>query len=71
MKRRHQPKELPEIRPCKCGDIGVTLRPRGGRWSVHCLSRDCDCAVRGFETELEAILAWNAKTMREGKEATK
>jgi hypothetical protein len=59
-----QQKPLPELRPCKCGDIGITLRPRGGRWSVHCLSPACDCMVRGFATEREAILAWNKEVQK-------
>lgn len=57
-------KELPEILPCRCGDIGITLRPRGGAWSVHCLRRDCNCSVRGFETEEKAILAWNKEVTK-------
>ena len=59
------PKKMPEILPCKCGDIGFTLRPRGGHWSVHCLNPACDCEVRGFATELEAILAWNEEVEKE------
>ena len=29
-------KEPPEPLPCKCGDIGVPLRPRGGRLYDFC-----------------------------------
>ena len=61
-------KKLPEILPCKCGDIGVTVRPRGGKrfrpWSVYCLSPTCGCHVRGFEHEAEAILAWNEEVTK-------
>lgn len=61
-------KTLPEIRPCKCGDIGITLRPRGGKcphpWTVACLSPDCDFVVRGYDSEKEAILAWNREVMK-------
>lgn len=55
--------EPPEIMPCKCGDIGVTLRPRGGKWAVYCLDQNCDCHVRGFATEAKAIEAWNKKAV--------
>lgn len=57
-------KEPPQLLPCKCGDIGVTLRPRGGAWAVYCLRRDCDCMVRGFATEAEAIEAWNEEVIK-------
>ena len=57
-------KKLPELLPCKCGDIAITLRPRGGAWSAHCLSPTCDCMVRGFTTEKEAILAWNKEVQK-------
>lgn len=59
-----QQKPLPELRPCKCGDIAITLRPRGGKWSAQCLSPACDCMVRGFATEREAILAWNEEVQK-------
>ena len=59
---------LPEIRPCKCGDIAVTIRPRGGKcphpWTVSCLNPKCDKVVRGFDSERAAILAWNAEVMK-------
>ena len=54
----------PEILPCKCGDIGITLRPRGGSWSVTCLNPKCDRAVHGFTTELKAIRAWNEEVAK-------
>ena len=61
-------KDLPEVLPCKCGDIGITLRPRGGKcphpWTVYCLNPDCDFAVRGFDSQKKAILAGN-KEVRE------
>lgn len=61
-------KTLPEILPCKCGDIAITLRPRGGKrghpWSVVCLNPKCDRAVRGFDNPREAILAWNEEVMK-------
>lgn len=59
-----QQEKLPEILPCKCGDIAITLRPRGGKWSVHCLSPACDCMVLGFNTEREAIVAWNEEVQQ-------
>lgn len=58
-------KEPPKPLPCKCGDIGVTVRPRGGRWAVYCLSPACDCHVRGFNTEAKAIEAWNKEVTKE------
>ena len=68
MRRQRPPKVLPEILPCRCGDIGVTIRPRGGRcphpWSVHCLNPKCDTMVRGFDSEVEAIVAWNKEVKR-------
>lgn len=57
-------KKPPEILPCKCGDIAITLRPRGGAWSVHCLSPKCAKMVRGFGTEVEAIEAWNKEVTK-------
>lgn len=66
--RPRPPKVLPEILPCKCGDIGVTIRPRGGKcphpWTVACLSPDCAFVVRGFDSEKEAILAWNKEVAK-------
>lgn len=53
-------KEPPKPLPCKCGDIAVTLRPRGGRWAVYCLNPACDRHVRNFTTETAAVGAWNA-----------
>ena len=64
MARQRQQQKLPEILPCKCGDFAITLRPRGGSWSVHCFSPTCDCMARGFSTEREAILAWNEEVQR-------
>lgn len=68
---RYTPKDqktLPEILPCKCGDIGITLRPRGGKrikpWSVVCLNPKCDHAVRGFDKPWEAIMAWNEEVRK-------
>ena len=59
---------LPEILPCTCGDIAITLRPRGGRrgkpWSVVCLNPKCDRAVRGFDKPWEAINAWNEEVKK-------
>lgn len=67
MRRQRPPKVLPEILPCKCGDIGVTIRPRGGKsrhpWSVYCINPNCDTVVRGFDSEVEAIVAWNKEVM--------
>jgi hypothetical protein len=60
-----RPEILPTILPCKCGDIGVTVKPRGGRWAVYCLRPACDCYVRGFATEVEAIAAWNKEVKKE------
>ena len=57
-------KKLPELLPCKCGDIAVTLRPRGGAWTVYCLNPTCDRLIRGFATEEEAILAWNKEVQK-------
>ena len=57
-------KEPPKPLPCKCGDIGVTLRPRGGRWAVYCLSPACDCHVRNFGTEAQAVEAWNKEVAK-------
>ncbi len=64
MEQKHLPKVLPEIQPCKCGDIGVTVRPRGGRWAVYCLRSTCDRHVRGFSSEAAAIRAWNKEVMK-------
>ena len=61
---RPQKKEPPQLRPCKCGDIGITLRPRGGAWSVHCLNPKCGTMVRGFATEAEAVVAWNKEVTK-------
>ena len=61
-----QQQALPEILPCNCGDIAITIRPRGGKWSVQCLSPNCDCMVRGFTTERQAILAWNEEVQKDG-----
>lgn len=58
------PEILPTILPCKCGDIGVTVKPRGGRCAVYCLRPVCDCHVRGFATEVEAIVAWNKEVAK-------
>lgn len=52
-------KPAPTPLPCKCGDIAVTVRPRGGWWAVYCLGPACDCCVRGYATETEAVEAWN------------
>ena len=61
-------KTLPEILPCKCGDIAVTIRPRGGKcphpWTVSCLNPTCDMVVRGFDSEKAAILAWNKEVTK-------
>jgi hypothetical protein len=57
-------KNPPEIKRGKCGDIGITLHPRGGAWSVTCLNPKCDMVVRGFTTELKAIAAWNEEVMK-------
>jgi hypothetical protein len=57
-------KPAPTPLPCKCGDIAVTLRPRGGAWSVHCLNPACDCAVRGYRTEAAAVAAWNKEVTK-------
>lgn len=66
--RLQDPSNLPEILPCKCGDIAITLRPRGGRrgkpWSVVCLNPKCDRAVRGFDKPWEAINAWNMEVKK-------
>ena len=62
-----QEKKLPEILPCMCGDIGITLRPRGGAWSVYCLNPKCETMVRGFATERDAIQAWNEEVLKHGK----
>lgn len=64
MRRQRPPKVLPEIQSCKCGDIGVTVKPRGGRRAVYCLSPACGCHVRGFDTEAEAIRAWNKEVAK-------
>lgn len=64
MAKPKKKKEPPQLLPCKCGDIGITLRPRGGAWSVYCLSPNCGMAVRGFATELEAIEAWNEEVAK-------
>ena len=62
------PSNLPEILPCKCGDIAITLRPRGGRrgkpWSVYCINPKCYRCVRGFDNPWEAIRAWNKEVMK-------
>lgn len=62
---------LPEILPCKCGDIAITVRPRGGRrgnpWNVVCLNPNCDRAVRGFDNPWEAIRAWNEEVKKSMK----
>lgn len=62
-------KEMPEILPCKrCGDIGITLRPRGGKrghpWRVVCLNPKCDFAVRGYDNPWAAIRAWNEEVRK-------
>lgn len=61
-------KFLPEILPCRCGDIAVTIRPRGGKcpapWTVSCLNPKCDRVVRGFKSEKAAILAWNKEVIK-------
>lgn len=61
-------KDLPELLPCKCGDIAITLRPRGGKrvtpWRVVCLNPNCDRAVRGFDNPWDAIRAWNEEVMK-------
>ena len=62
--RTRKKKEPPQLLPCKCGDIGITLRPRGGAWSVHCLNPKCDTMVRGFATEADAIEAWNEEVTK-------
>ena len=62
-------KDLPEILPRKCGDIAITLRPRGGKrikpWRVVCLNPKCECAVRGFDKPWEAINAWNEEVRKQ------
>ena len=61
-------KDLPELLPCKCGDIAITLRPRGGKrvtpWRVVCLNPNCDRAVRGFDNPRDAIRAWNEEVTK-------
>ena len=52
-------KKAPEPLPCKCGDIAITLRPRGGKWTCACLNPKCSAVVRGFATEKQAVEAWN------------
>lgn len=52
--------ESPELLPCKCGDEGHIVRPRGPRrWGVYCLNPACDHHAAGYDTETEAIEAWN------------
>ena len=58
-------KELPEMLPCKCGELHpVCTRDKHEGWKVICLRPQCNVAVRGFETEEKAIVAWNEEVLK-------
>ncbi len=44
------------------GAVKVPGRVRQGAWSVGCIGPDCLARQGGFDTQAEAIAAWNTRT---------
>ena len=54
---------MAELKPCPfCGSFAVTTMDEcnSWRWEVYCAR--CNAAIGFFETEEEAIEAWNRRT---------
>lgn len=59
----------PIANPCRCcGREPVVVKIKPGRWRVACPYLDCDYVDACGETEIDAILVWNAENREEADE---
>ena len=59
----------PHPNPCRCcGRTPVIVKIRPMHWRVACPYLDCEYVNAYGETELDAILTWNAENRKEADE---